>query len=245
MQEKIDLLKIPNHIAIIMDGNGRWAKSRGASRIFGHRNAITAVRETTEGCAELGVKFLTLYAFSTENWNRPKSEVDGLMSLLVSTITKEIPTLMKNNVRLQPIGNISHLPEEAQIKLKEGIKETSNNDGMTLMLALNYSGRQEICDGVKSLVTDIENKQISIDDISESLISQYLYTKNIPDPELMIRTSGEMRVSNFLLWQMAYTEFYFTDTLWPDFRKSNLQEAIVVYQKRERRFGKTSEQLLK
>lgn len=245
MQEKIDLLKIPNHIAIIMDGNGRWAKSRGASRIFGHRNAITAVRETTEGCAELGVKFLTLYAFSTENWNRPKSEVDGLMSLLVSTITKEIPTLMKNNVRLQPIGNISHLPEEAQVKLREGIKETSNNDGMTLMLALNYSGRQEICDGVKALVTDIENKQVSIDDISESLISQYLYTKNIPDPELMIRTSGEMRVSNFLLWQMAYTEFYFTDTLWPDFRKPNLQEAIVDYQKRERRFGKTSEQLLK
>lgn len=245
MQEKIDLLKIPNHIAIIMDGNGRWAKSRGASRIFGHRNAITAVRETTEGCAELGVKFLTLYAFSTENWNRPKREVDGLMSLLVSTITKEIPTLMKNNVRLQPIGNISHLPEEAQVKLLEGIKETSNNDGMTLMLALNYSGRQEICDGVKALVTDIENKQISIDDISESLISQYLYTKNIPDPELMIRTSGEMRVSNFLLWQMAYTEFYFTDILWPDFRKSNLQEAIVDYQKRERRFGKTSEQLLK
>ncbi len=245
MQEKIDLLKIPNHIAIIMDGNGRWAKSRGASRIFGHRNAITAVRETTECCAELGVKFLTLYAFSTENWNRPKSEVDGLMSLLVSTITKEIPTLMKNNVRLQPIGNISHLPEEAQIKLKEGIKETSSNDGMTLLLALNYSGRQEICDGVKSLVNDINNKQVSIEDISESLISQYLYTKNIPDPELMIRTSGEMRVSNFLLWQMAYTEFYFTDTLWPDFRKSNLKEAIVDYQRRERRFGKTSEQLLK
>ena len=171
--------------------------------------------------------------------------VDGLMSLLVSTITKEIPTLMKNNVRLQPIGNISHLPEEAQIKLKEGIKETSNNDGMTLLLALNYSGRQEICDGVKSLVTDISNKQVSIEDISESLISQYLYTKNIPDPELMIRTSGEMRVSNFLLWQMAYTEFYFTDTLWPDFRKSNLKEAIVDYQRRERRFGKTSEQLLK
>ncbi|MEQ6119503.1 isoprenyl transferase [Reichenbachiella sp. MALMAid0571] len=245
MQEKIDLLKIPNHIAIIMDGNGRWAKSRGASRIFGHKNAITAVRETTEGCAELGVKFLTLYAFSTENWNRPKSEVDGLMSLLVSTITKEIPTLMKNNVRLQPIGNISHLPEEAQKKLKEGVQETSNNDGMTLMLALNYSGRQEICDGVKALISDINKKQISLEDISESLISQYLYTKNIPDPELMIRTSGEMRVSNFLLWQMAYTEFYFTDILWPDFRKSNLHEAIVSYQARERRFGKTSEQLLK
>ncbi|MEQ9285527.1 MAG: isoprenyl transferase [Cyclobacteriaceae bacterium] len=245
MKEKIDPLKIPHHIAVIMDGNGRWAKSRGASRIFGHKNAIKAVRETTECSAELGVKFLTLYAFSTENWNRPKSEVDGLMSLLVSTIKKEIPTLMKNNVRLQPIGNISHLPQEAQINLEEGIKQTSGNTGMTLILALNYSGRQEICNGVLSLVSDIENNKIRKDDISEALISQYLYTRDIPDPELMIRTSGENRVSNFLLWQMAYTEFYFTDTLWPDFRKEHLYEAIVDYQARERRFGQTSEQLLK
>lgn len=245
MKEKIDPLKIPHHIAVIMDGNGRWAKSRGASRIFGHKNAIKAVRETTECSAELGVKFLTLYAFSTENWNRPKSEVDGLMSLLVSTIKKEIPTLMKNNVRLQPIGNISHLPQEAQINLEEGIKQTSANTGMTLILALNYSGRQEICNGVLSLVSDIENNKIRKDDISEALISQYLYTRDIPDPELMIRTSGENRVSNFLLWQMAYTEFYFTDTLWPDFRKEHLYEAIVDYQARERRFGQTSEQLLK
>lgn len=245
MKEKIDPLKIPHHIAVIMDGNGRWAKSRGASRIFGHKNAIKAVRETTEGCAELGVKFLTLYAFSTENWNRPKSEVDGLMSLLVSTIKKEIPTLMKNNVRLQPIGNIAHLPQEAQVNLEEGVTQTSGNTGMTLNLALNYSGRQEICNGVQSIISDIERKKLTKEDISETLISQYLYTRDIPDPELMIRTSGENRISNFLLWQMAYTEFYFTDTLWPDFRKGHLYEAIVDYQARERRFGQTSEQLLK
>ena len=243
MKEKIDPVKTPKHIAIIMDGNGRWAKTRGASRIFGHRNAIKAVRDVTEGCAELGVAYLTLYAFSTENWNRPKLEVEGLMSLLVSTITAEVPTLMKNNVRLQPIGTISHLPIDAQNKLKEGIEQTKTNDGLTLVLALNYSGRQDICTGIRSIVSDVQNEIISKDDINESLISDYLYTKNIPDPELMIRTSGEMRVSNFLLWQMAYTEFYFTETLWPDFRKKHLVEAIINYQSRERRFGKTSEQL--
>jgi undecaprenyl diphosphate synthase len=243
MKEKIDPLKIPNHIAIIMDGNGRWAKRRGASRIFGHKNAIKAVRDVTEGCAELGVGYLTLYAFSTENWNRPKLEVEGLMSLLVSTITSEIPTFMKNNVRLQPIGSILHLPLDAQKKLNEGIDRTSRNDGLTLVLALNYSGRQDICTGIKSIFSDIKNDIISEEDIDESLVSKYLDTKNIPDPELMIRTSGEMRVSNFLLWQMAYTEFYFTGILWPDFRKKNLIDAITDYQGRERRFGKTSEQL--
>ncbi len=245
MKEKIDPLKIPRHIAVIMDGNGRWAKSRGASRIFGHRNAITAVRETTESCAELGVDFLTLYAFSTENWNRPKSEVDGLMSLLVSTIRKEIPTLMKNNVKLQPIGNISHLPKEAQKELAEGVNQTANNDGMTLILALNYSGRQELCDGIKQLTRDVAAGKVQETDINEELINQYLYTRNMPDPELMIRTSGEHRISNFLLWQMAYTEFYFTEVLWPDFRKENLYEAVVNFQSRERRFGQTSEQLSK
>ncbi len=245
MKEKIDPLKIPRHIAVIMDGNGRWAKSRGASRIFGHRNAITAVRETTESCAELGVDFLTLYAFSTENWNRPKSEVDGLMSLLVSTIRKEIPTLMKNNVKLQPIGNISHLPKEAQKELAEGVNQTANNDGMTLILALNYSGRQELCDGIKQLTRDVTAGKVQETDINEELINQYLYTRNMPDPELMIRTSGEHRISNFLLWQMAYTEFYFTEVLWPDFRKENLYEAVVNFQSRERRFGQTSEQLSK
>ncbi|MFY0650627.1 MAG: isoprenyl transferase [Cyclobacteriaceae bacterium] len=244
MRENIDPLKIPKHIAIIMDGNGRWAKQRGASRIFGHKNAITAVRESTEGCAKLGVQYLTLYAFSTENWNRPKSEVEGLMSLLVSTIKKEIPTLMKNNIRLQPIGNISHLPKDTRSNLKEGIDKTANNDGMTLILALNYSGRREISEAIKSLVTDLTKAKVLEDEISEELISQYLYTKNIPDPELMIRTSGEMRISNFLLWQMAYTEFYFTETLWPDFREEDLHKAVVDYQSRERRFGKTSEQLL-
>lgn len=226
-----------------MDGNGRWAKTRGAARIFGHKNAIKAVRDVTECCAEVGVGYLTLYAFSTENWNRPKLEVDGLMSLLVSTISKEVPTLMKNNVRLQPIGGISHLPKDAQQKLSEGIELTKSNDGLTLVLALNYSGRQDICHAIESIVSDVENKVIDKDDINERLVSGYLYTDNIPDPELMIRTSGEMRVSNFLLWQMAYTEFYFTNTLWPDFRKNHLIEAIIDYQGRERRFGKTSEQL--
>ena len=245
MKEQIDPLNLPNHIAIIMDGNGRWAKSRGASRIFGHRNAITAVRESTECCAELGVKYLTLYAFSTENWNRPKREVDGLMGLLVSTIKSEIPTLLKNNVRLQPIGKIEHLPEEAQMNLKEAVNATSECGGLTLALALNYSGRQEICDSMKLMAKDIKENTISGNEISEELISSYLYTKDIPDPELMIRTSGEMRISNFLLWQMAYTEFYFTNTLWPDFRKENLIEAIADFQSRERRFGRTSEQLQK
>lgn len=243
MKEKSKLSNIPDHIAVIMDGNGRWAKKRGAARIFGHQNAIKAVREVTEGCAELGVKYLTLYAFSTENWNRPKIEVDGLMSLLVSTIKKEIPTLMKNKVKLQPIGDISHLPLEAQKKLSEAIEETKSNTGLILSLALNYSGRWDIKEAVKNIVQKSLDGSISIDQITEELISSSLNTANMPDPELMIRTSGEYRISNYMLWQAAYTELYFTDVLWPDFRKKDLMDAIEDYQKRERRFGKTGEQV--
>lgn len=226
-----------------MDGNGRWAKQRGATRLFGHRNAIKAVRDTTEGCAEIGVGRLTLYAFSTENWNRPKVEVDGLMNLLVSTIKKEIPTLMKNNIRLQPIGDISHLPKEAQKNLEQGILETSKNDGMILSLALNYSGRWEIGKSVNKLLQNIKDNKIDIDQIDNSYINSYISEHSTPDVELMIRTSGEHRVSNFLLWQLAYAELYFTDKLWPDFRKNDLFEAVIDFQNRERRYGKTSEQL--
>jgi len=234
---------VPSHIAIIMDGNGRWAKKRGAARIFGHQNAIKAVRESTEGCAEMGVKYLTLFAFSTENWNRPKAEVDGLMSLLISTIKKEVPTLMKNDVRLQPIGNISHLPLEAQGNLSDAIEETKNNKGLVLSLALNYSGRWDIIEAIKKIAKNVSDGSILVDDISEELISSCLDTYNIPDPELMIRTSGEYRISNYMLWQAAYTELYFTDVLWPDFRKKDLETAIEDYQKRERRFGKTGDQI--
>jgi undecaprenyl diphosphate synthase len=243
MGEKLNLSGIPSHIAVIMDGNGRWAKKRGASRIFGHQNAIKAVREVTEGCAELGVKFLTLYAFSTENWNRPKLEVEGLMALLISTIKKEIPTLMKNNVKLQPIGNIMHLPKEAQNNLADAMEETKGNDGLLLSLALNYSGRWDITEAIKSISRQVKGDEISIEEIDENLISKNLNTKNLPDPELMIRTSGEFRISNYMLWQSAYTELYFTDVLWPDFRKPDLERAIIDFQKRERRFGKTGDQI--
>lgn len=244
MKEKIDLAKIPSHVAVIMDGNGRWAKQRGATRLFGHHNAIKAVREVTEGCAELGVECLTLYAFSTENWKRPKIEVDGLMSLLVSTIKKEVSTLMENNIRLQPLGDISHLPKEAQRNLKDAIDETKGNDGMILSLALNYSGRWEISKAVNEMVSSIKNGDMDIDSIDEDSVNRYINEHTAPDVELMIRTSGEHRISNFLLWQTAYAELYFTDKLWPDFRKKDLHEAIIDFQNRERRYGKTSEQLL-
>lgn len=243
MKENIDLNKIPKHIAVIMDGNGRWAKQRGAARLFGHKNAIKAVREITESCAELGVGRLTLYAFSTENWNRPKLEVDGLMSLLVSTISKEIPTLMKNNISLQPIGDVSHLPTEARAKLQQGVEETQGNDGMVLALALNYGGRWEISETINRMINEIKNKSIDIDTIDNQTISNYISNHISPDVELMIRTSGEHRISNFLLWQAAYTELYFTDKLWPDYRKEDLFEAVLDFQSRERRYGKTSEQL--
>jgi undecaprenyl diphosphate synthase len=226
-----------------MDGNGRWAKKKGALRIFGHQNAVQAVREVTEGCGELGVKFLTLYAFSTENWGRPKEEVDGLMELMVNTIKKEISTLMENQVKLMTIGETNHLPKDCQNNLQWAIEKTKNNTGLTLIMALSYSGRWEITRAVQSIAKDVEAGKLKSGEINERLIENYLQTSRIPDPELLIRTSGEMRVSNFLLWQIAYTELFITPTLWPDFRKEHLYEAIWSYQQRERRFGKTSEQL--
>lgn len=234
---------IPRHVAVIMDGNGRWAKKQGAARIFGHQNAIKAVRETTEYCAEAGVGFLTLYAFSTENWGRPKYEVDGLMSLLVKTVDKELPTLQKNNVKLVTIGDIGKLPGETQQRLALAKKQTEKNSGLNLVLALNYSGRSEIVDTVREIAERVKSGELAPDEVNDYMISQSLATKEIPDPELLIRTSGEMRISNFLLWQLAYTELYFTDVLWPDFRKEDMKAAIEAFQQRERRFGKTSEQL--
>lgn len=234
---------IPQHIAIIMDGNGRWAKQKGKLRTFGHKNGVKAVREATEAAAEIGVKYLTLYAFSTENWNRPKLEVKALMELLVSTIAKELKTLNKNQIRLQTIGNIEDLPKKAQKELLEAIEETKNNTRMTLVLALSYSSKWEITNAVKLISSKVAKGELSKDQITDQLISDHLTTKGIPDPELMIRTSGEHRISNFLLWQLAYAEFYFTETLWPDFSKQHLTEAIASYQNRERRFGKTSEQI--
>ena len=238
-KEKINSNNLPLHIAITMDGNGRWAKTKGKFRFFGHKNGVKAVRDTVEGAAEIGIKHLTLYAFSTENWNRPKKEVDALMSLLVSTIHKETKTLMDNNIRLESIGNRSELPKKCQNELEEAIGKTKNNDGTTLILALSYSSRSEIINAVKQIV----NEKVSLEDINEELFSQYLSTKGVPNPELLIRTSGEQRISNFLLWQIAYSELYFTDVLWPEFRREDLFEAIYKYQNRERRFGKTSEQL--
>ena len=239
----IDKENIPKHIAVIMDGNGRWAKGKGAKRIFGHQNAIEAVRQTTEECARIGVKYLTLYAFSTENWNRPKAEVNALMTLLVSTIRKETKTLLKNNIKLNAIGNIVELPAKCQKELQESKDLTKDNTTMTLTLALNYGARDEIINAVKSISNKVKSEEILVEDIDNNIFESELYTHDIPDPELMIRTSGEMRISNFLLWQMAYTELYITDVYWPDFRKEHLHEAIENYQGRERRFGKTSEQV--
>ncbi|MFT7380376.1 MAG: undecaprenyl diphosphate synthase [Roseivirga sp.] len=243
MKENIKLDSLPKHIAVIMDGNGRWAKSKGAARVFGHKNAIKAVRETTESCAEIGIKFLTLYAFSTENWNRPKREVNALMQLLVSTINKEIKTLMDNDIKLEAIGDIKSLPVACQNELSEAMKTTANNKKMTLVLALSYSGRWDIANAMKNIAAQCEEGSLKAEDITNELIERHLSTSGIPDPELLIRTSGEQRISNFLLWQLAYTEFFITETLWPDFRKEHLYDAIVSYQNRERRFGKTSEQI--
>jgi len=243
MNEIINQGNLPKHIAVIMDGNGRWAKKQGAARIFGHRNAIKAVRDTTEGCAELGIECLTLYAFSTENWSRPEKEVSGLMTLLVSTINDEVPTLQKNNISLRAIGDISQLPEKAQKKLQEGIDQTSKNTGLKLILALNYSGKWDITNAMKNLAKEVEEGLQKVDQIDANSIEKHLSTFGYPDPELLVRTSGEMRISNFLLWQMAYTEMFFTSVLWPDFRKEHLFEAVKAFQTRERRFGKTSEQL--
>ncbi len=240
---QIDKSKIPNHIAIIMDGNGRWAKQQGENRIYGHYEGVNSVRDVVEGAGEIGIKYITLYAFSTENWNRPKEEVDALMELLVSTITMETPQLNEKNVRLTAIGNLKSLPPACLQELNESIELTSSNTGLTLVLALSYSSKWEIVSAVKEIASDVKSGILSIDDISESSIESHLCTKGIPDPELMIRTSGEHRISNFLMWQLAYSEFYFTDKLWPDFRKEDLFQAIYNYQHRERRFGKTSEQL--
>ena len=243
LKEHIDSNNLPQHVAVIMDGNGRWAKKKGAMRIFGHKNAIQAVRDVTEGCGELGIKYLTLYAFSTENWSRPKDEVDGLMQLLVNTLKQEISRLMENQVRLKTIGDFSHLPKDCQDNLIWAKDQTKNNKGLTLVIALSYSGRWEILKAVNEIVKEAKAGKLDSSDINDRTFENYLQTSGIPDPELLIRTSGEMRISNFLLWQIAYTELFITPTLWPDFRKEHLYEAIWSYQQRERRFGKTSEQL--
>lgn len=242
MKELIDPAKLPQHIAIIMDGNGRWAKKRGAMRVLGHQSAIKAVREATEGCAELGIRYLTLYAFSTENWNRPSYEVTALMKLLVSTIRGETKTLIENNVRLQAIGDIGSLPEDCQRELQETIDLTSHHTGLTLVLALSYSGRWDITQAMNRLIADVQAGRIK-GPIDGAQVSRLLSTSGMPDPELLIRTSGELRISNFLLWQLAYTELHFTDVLWPDFRRIDLHKAILDFQQRERRFGLTGEQI--
>lgn len=241
--ERIDKTRVPQHIAIIMDGNGRWAKQQGEDRVFGHHEGVNSVRDVVEAAGEAGVKYMTLYAFSTENWNRPKEEVDALMELLVATISMETPRLHKNNVKLQAIGNLQSLPPVCLQELHESMSTTAGNTGLNLVLALSYSAKWEITRAMQQLGRDIEAGKLKADHITEADIEQHLCTRAYPDPELMIRTSGEHRISNFLLWQLAYAEFYFTDKLWPDFRKNDLFEAIINYQKRERRFGKTSEQI--
>ncbi len=242
--EKIDKKYLPRHIAIIMDGNGRWAKEKGEDRLYGHYHGVESVRNIVEGCAELGIEYLTLYAFSTENWDRPEYEVEGLMELLVSTIRKEVETLNKNNIRLHVIGDMNMLPDYARKELNEALDITSVNNGLNLVMALSYSGRWEILNAVKKIALEVKQGRMSVNDIDQAAFQQFLCTGDFPDPELMIRTSGEFRISNFLLYQLAYTELYFTDVRWPDFRKENLYEAILDYQNRERRFGKTSEQLV-
>ncbi len=245
LKDQIDKKNLPQHIAVIMDGNGRWAQKKGNQRIFGHKNGVKAVRDTVEGAAELGIKFLTLYVFSTENWNRPKQEVNAIMSLLITTINSETDTLIKNNIRLLTIGNIDGLPKNVGAKLKDLKNKTSNNTGLSLILALNYSARWEIVNAVKSIVSEQKQNPVDVNNIDNKFFEKYLNTKDIPDPDLLVRTSGEYRISNFLIWQMAYSELYFTEVLWPDFRRNDLYEAIVDYQKRERRFGKISEQIKK
>lgn len=235
---------IPVHVAIVMDGNGRWAKQHGKPRVFGHKNGVKSIRDVSEAAAELGIKYLTLYAFSTENWNRPALEVNALMTLLVETIRKEVATLNKNNIRLQAIGDISRLPEKSRKALAKAIEDTAQNNMMTMVLALNYSSKWELTKAVIDIAKQVKENKLDLGSIDESVITRHLATKDIPDPELLIRTSGELRLSNFLLWQLAYSELYFTDTYWPDFNKEEFFKAIISYQSRERRFGKTSEQLI-
>jgi len=242
-KEQIDLSRLPEHIAVIMDGNGRWAKNQGKFRSFGHESGVLSVKDIVEGCADIGVKYLTIYAFSTENWNRPIDEVNALMELLIATINNETDTLNKNNIRLNAIGDIASLPQRCIDDLKSAMDKTAANTTCTLTLALSYSAKWEILEAAKKLATLVKEDKLDISQINEAEFSSQLTTVDMPDPELMIRTSGEHRISNFLLWQMAYTELYFTETLWPDFRREDLFEAIVDYQKRERRFGKISEQL--
>lgn len=241
--DNINKDNLPKHLAIIMDGNGRWAKKQGFLRAFGHENGTKSVRTTVECCARLGIENLTLYAFSTENWNRPKLEVDTLMKLLINSLKTELKTLVENNIRLNTIGNLEKLPKSAQKELLEVINKTKDNTRMTLTLALSYGSREELISAIKNISSKVKNNIISTDAIDESIINQHLYTQNLPDVDLLIRTSGEHRISNFLLWQIAYAELYFTDVLWPDFTEQDLYEAIISYQKRERRFGKTSEQI--
>jgi len=243
LKEQINLDKLPEHIAIIMDGNGRWAKGKGMFRIFGHQNGVHTVRRITEAAAEIGIKYLTLYAFSTENWNRPSFEVKALMELLVDTIAKETPDLMKNNIRLVSIGQMNALPEKCQKQLNKTIAETANNNGLTLILALSYSAKWDITNAVKTIALEVNKGSIQPDQINEATINQFLSTAHYPHPDLLIRTSGEQRISNFLLWEIAYSELYFSPKLWPDFSPEDLYQAIWEYQNRERRFGKISEQV--
>jgi len=243
LKQQIDKNYLPKHIAIIMDGNGRWAKQKGKLRVFGHENGTKSVRKITEACAELGIEYLTLYAFSTENWNRPKIEVQTLMRLLISSLKKEIKTLQDNDIKLNAIGNLDDLPKKVYKELQDVIEKTKDNNRMTLTLALSYGSRVEITQAIKEISNKVKNNIISVESIDEYIINEHLYTRKIPDVDLLIRTSGEQRISNFLLWQIAYAELYFTEVLWPDFAEDNLFQAIINYQNRERRFGKTSEQL--
>lgn len=241
--DSIDQSNLPKHLAIIMDGNGRWAKQQGFLRAFGHENGTKSVKKTITTCAKLGIEYLTLYAFSTENWNRPKLEVEALMKILINSLKKELVTLQENNIRLNAIGNLEKLPKSAQKELLDVIEKTKNNSRLTLTLALSYGSREELVNVVRVISDKVKNNIISIDSIDDSIINEHLYTQNLPDVDLLIRTSGEHRISNFLLWQIAYAELYFTNVLWPDFKDQDLYEAIISYQKRERRFGKTSEQI--
>ena len=243
LQDTINKNNLPKHLAIIMDGNGRWAKQQGLLRALGHESGTKSVKVIIEASAKLGIEFLTLYAFSTENWNRPKLEVDTLMKVLINSLKKELLTLQKNNIKLNAIGNLERLPRSAQKELLDVIDKTKNNTQMTLTLALSYGSREELVAAVRNICSKVKNNIISIDAIDDSIINEHLYTQNLPDVDLLIRTSGEHRISNFLLWQIAYAELYFTDILWPDFKEQDLYEAIISYQKRERRFGKTSEQI--
>ncbi|MTH16194.1 isoprenyl transferase [Flavobacterium sp. LC2016-01] len=241
--DTIDRSNLPKHLAIIMDGNGRWAKQQGFLRAFGHENGTKSVKKTITNCAKLGIEYLTLYAFSTENWNRPKLEVEALMKILINSLKKELVTLQENNIRLNAIGNLEKLPKSAQKELLDVIEKTKNNTRLTLTLALSYGSREELVNAVRIISDKVKNNIISLDTIDDSIINEHLYTQNLPDVDLLIRTSGEHRISNFLLWQIAYAELYFTNVLWPDFKDQDLYEAIISYQKRERRFGKTSEQI--